>query len=299
MQNIFKRRDTTTKQGFWRGFLEFIFLLIVVYLIRTFGFGLYQVPTGSMETTMLVGERFFSDKLSYWFRKPRKGEIIAFNDPYFTYSKNPIYRLFQQYAWGPNNWTKRIIAEPGDRVRGVVEDDKAVIYVNDQKLDEQYLNKYPLITIYQDESLSYGDVHYRGCETMRSYDPSKPYNDQPFYNINEAQVKLKNGQPILHYPSVGRKSSLGWLKGKNYWSGSDEFYVELGANEYWVMGDNRRGSQDCRFFGPIKGDMIHGRIVFRIWSVDTNASWWIIDFIKNPIDFLKRTRWSRVFQFIS
>ena len=50
---------------------EFLFLLMVVFLIRTFGFGLYQVPTGSMETTMLVGERFFADKFSYNFRKPR------------------------------------------------------------------------------------------------------------------------------------------------------------------------------------------------------------------------------------
>ncbi len=295
-----RQEQTNEKQpNFIKSTLEFIFLLMVVFLVRTFGFGLYQVPTGSMETTMLVGERFFSDKLSYWFRKPVKGEIIAFNDPYFTYSANPIVRLYQQYIWGPNNWTKRIIAGPGDKIRGTVENGKSVIYLNDQKLDEPYLNKYPLITLYAETQLSYGDVHYVGRTTSRSYDPDKAYDEQPFYNINPTTVKLQDGMPILDYPGAGRKSALSWLKGKCYWSGSDEFYVELGANQYWVMGDNRQGSQDSRWFGPINGNVIHGRILFRIWSVDTNASWWIVDLIKNPIDFFKRTRWSRIFQLIS
>src|SRR5579872_4732903 len=96
------------QQSFLSSAVEFIFLLTVVFLIRTFFFGLYQVPTGSMETTMLVGERFFADKLSYNFRSPRYGEIIAFNSPEFKYSTNPLMKLFQRYVWGPDNWTKRV-----------------------------------------------------------------------------------------------------------------------------------------------------------------------------------------------
>src|SRR5579871_884059 len=78
-------------------------LLIIVFLIRTFGFGLYQVPTGSMEVTMLVGERFFADKFTILFAKPSRGQIISFNDPLFPYSTNPVVRLFQEYVWGPSN----------------------------------------------------------------------------------------------------------------------------------------------------------------------------------------------------
>ena len=52
------------QQSFFSSVVEFIFLLMIVFFVRTFFFGLYQVPTGSMETTMLVGERFFADKLS-------------------------------------------------------------------------------------------------------------------------------------------------------------------------------------------------------------------------------------------
>src|SRR5438552_3535904 len=126
--------------------LEFIFLLIIVFLIRTYGFALYQVPTGSMETTILVGERFISDKFTYNFRGPRYGEIIAMNDPEYRYSDNYFKRLFERYVWGPQNWTKRIIGMPGDTIRGAIEDGKPVIYRNGEKLDEPYINHYPLLS---------------------------------------------------------------------------------------------------------------------------------------------------------
>src|SRR5947207_14960910 len=114
----------TKKQQTWlESITEFCFLLTIVFLIRTFGFGLYQVPTGSMETTMLVGERFFADKFTILFSKPKRGEIVSFNDPRFPYSKNSLIRLFQEYVgtWsGPINWTKRVIGTSGDIVKGVI-----------------------------------------------------------------------------------------------------------------------------------------------------------------------------------
>src|SRR3989337_1425775 len=112
------------KQGLFAQISEFAFLLLIVFLIRTFGFGLYQVPSGSMETTLLVGERFFADKFSYLFREPAYGDVISFNEPpvSFNYSNNKLVNLFQRYVWGPSNWTKRVIGIPGDEVHGVIED---------------------------------------------------------------------------------------------------------------------------------------------------------------------------------
>ena len=75
------------------------------------------------------------------------GEIISMNDPEFKYSKNPAMNLFQHYVWGPSNWTKRVIGVPGDVIKGVIEDGKAVVYRNGEKLNEPYINKYPLMRI--------------------------------------------------------------------------------------------------------------------------------------------------------
>ena len=41
--------------------------------------------------------------------------------------------------------------------------------------------------------------------------------------------------------------------------------IVLGADEYYVMGDNRNNSQDSRRLGPIPIDHIVGRVVFRYW----------------------------------
>lgn len=317
------------KQQTWlESMSEFCFLLVIVFLIRTFGFGLYQVPTGSMETTMLVGERFFADKLSYNFRSARHGEIIAFNDPSFKYSANPAMKIFQKYMWGPSNWTKRVVGIPGDVIRGAIEDGKPVVYRNGQKLDESYVNAYPLVSVYRRDL---ADIHHaiedeikkasRGYridkskvaeytqqrleheKTYRSYDSSVAYDQQPFYDLCEDRiVRDEQGNLELRIPGTplpSRNGNTAPDETKNNWNGSDVYYLKLGANEYWCMGDNRLGSHDCRFFGPIKQEEIHGRIIFRIWSVDSDESWWIVDLIKHPINFWQRVRWSRFFQIMN
>lgn len=292
-----ERVSASWRRTVWGQVIELLLLLLLVFLIRTCGFGLYQVPSGSMEHTMLVGERFFADKLSYWLRDPVRGEIIAFNAPQFKYSSNPAKRLIEKYAWGPVNWTKRVIGAPGDHVRGVIEDGKPVVYLNDKKLDEPYVNQYPLVH----EANVYKWDDCLGDMCLKSYDPSKPFDKQPFYKINEKLLKRnKQGTIILEYPDQAQRSPVPMPEGSTrfYGHNADEFNVKLGKDEYWLMGDNRRGSGDSRSWGPVKRDIIHARILLRIWSVDSYESWWIVDLMRHPIDFWQRVRWDRFFQFI-
>lgn len=306
------RSGRENQEGFWATTREIVVILLIIFLIRTFGFGLYQVPTGSMETTMLVGERFFADKFTPLLRPIARGDIIALNAPTFPYSTNPIKNWWQMYVWGPENWTKRVIGIPGDVIKGVIEDGKPVIYLSGKKLEEPYLNKYPLISVRTKPCsfFSHGD------EIRKSYDPTASYQDQPFYRLDpRCVVKDISGKPVLLEPQTATPSPrgaavFGTVPAGNYWDGSDEFYVELGKNQYWLMGDNRRGSSDSRYIGPVNGTLIHGKIVFRILSIDTDdsagrpdASWlsWfksflLVDMVLHPIDFWSRVRWSRLFQ---
>ena len=281
-----------------------------------------------METTILVGERFISDKFTYNVRGPRYGEIIAMNDPEYKYSDNYFKRLFERYVWGPQNWTKRIIGVPGDIIRGVIEDGKPVVYRNGEKLDEPYINQYPLLTeLSQDKDVlmrkvereikqlqrqydldasminAYAtDLLSRYAVPSRSYDSRLPYDQQQFYRFNEKRVLTdENGNPVLIIPGTPLIPTNGKLspdETRNNWNKSDVFFVKLGENEYWGMGDNRLGSKDCRFFGPVKREEIHGRLIARLWSIDTDEGWWIVDLIKNPIDYWKRVRWSRCYQLL-
>lgn len=315
------------QKSFFANVIEIVGLLLLVFLIRTYIFGLYQVPTGSMETSMLVGERFFADKLSYVFRNPQRGEVIAFNEPpqFYNYSKNKMKNLWQQYVWGPSNWTKRVIGKPGDHVQGVIEDGKPVIYLNGQKLEEPYLNKYPLIHVWKDDPMKIqAAVHHQfqtlllaGVDratveaminqelqhqiTQKSYDPNAPFMHQPFYRIDPSRIdRNEDGSLDLLWPGTPIRSKRIEHSSpeQNYWDGSDEFNVILGPDEYWLMGDNRLGSKDSRYFGPVKRSFIHGRILFRIWSLDSDYSWWIVDLALHPIDFWSRMRWGRFFQWI-
>jgi len=290
----------------WTNIKEISFLLFLVFIVRSFGFGLYQVPTGSMETTMLVGERFFADKLTPMFSRIHRGEVIAFNDPLFPYSKNKLARLFQDYIWGPSNWTKRVVGVPGDEIRGMIEDGRPVIYLNGKKLEELYVNKYPLVRVWKVDPKAYMRQHSTiNAENLyqlmspKSFDPYSPFSKQPFYRIKKERIVRDSSGSYAIYPGTAIYPSNDEKKYENksgYWSGSDEFHVKLGKNKFWVMGDNRLGSKDSRWFGPIDGRLIHGRIVYRIWSVDSDEAWWIWDMIKHPVDFWARVRWKRFLQ---
>ncbi len=258
-------------------------LLGIVFLIRTFLFGLYLVPTGSMETTMLVGERFFADKLTPYFRPFKRGEIIAFDAPKFAYSDNSVKRIWQKYVWGPDNWTKRVIGLPGEHIRGAVENGKPVIYINEKKLDEPYLNKYPLIGLWVKRGS--GADAQRGSVT-KSFDPNVLFDKQPFYTINSDDI-------------IQGANSTAYV----LWPGTplpfDTFDRQLGDDEYWVMGDNRLGSNDSREWGPLKREFIHGRIVFRLLSVDSQEGWLLWDIIRHPISFWSKVRPGRNFSSVS
>ena len=266
----------------------FVIIVPIAFVIRTYFYGLYQVPTGSMETTMLVGERFFADKFTVLFRPLYHGDIITFNDPTYHYSTNNVQELFERYVWGPSNWTKRLIGLPGDHIKGVMEDGKPVVYRNGEKLDEPYVNKHPLIGVYTEGKMPPWD--------MRSYDEAYSYEKQPFYRMTASDVELarklmdRYGQEWMRLPYTPTYEGM-----RNI----DEYDVHLGPNQVWAMGDNRKGSLDSRYWGPLDLKLIHGRIVFRLWSMDSNDSWFIVDLIKHPLDFWTRVRWSRCFQTVN
>lgn len=44
--------------------------------------------------------------------------------------------------------------------------------------------------------------------------------------------------------------------------------ISLGADEYYLMGDNRTASKDSRSFGPVSRDRITGKVLLRAWPFD-------------------------------
>ncbi len=55
--------------------------VILAMLMRVFVFEVFEVPTGSMLSTIQLDDRILGEKVSYRFRQPEQGEIVTFNNP--------------------------------------------------------------------------------------------------------------------------------------------------------------------------------------------------------------------------
>jgi signal peptidase I len=108
-------------------------LLVVLFsvLLRTYVFQAYEIPSGSMEETIMTGDMVFSEKISYLTREPEYGDIITFKD-----SEIPTRTLI-----------KRVIATGGQTVDLI----DGAVYVDGVALDEPYTDgkaSYPLTPAY-------------------------------------------------------------------------------------------------------------------------------------------------------
>lgn len=122
---------------------------IFVLFVRTFVVQTYQVPTGSMEKTILVGDHLLVNKFAYAprlpatakllpFRDVRKGDIVVFKKP--GDDVNP-----------GNVLVKRAVAGPGQTVRL---HDKA-LSVDGQSADGPYVQHiYPDLYRHSDSDVS-------------------------------------------------------------------------------------------------------------------------------------------------
>ena len=100
----------------WKEWGEpFLVAAVIAIFIRTFALGPYKIPTGSMRTTLLEGDRIFVDKLSYRFRAPKRGEVIV-----FKYPLDP-----------KKDFVKRLIAFGGEEL----EIHDGAVYINHVSLD--------------------------------------------------------------------------------------------------------------------------------------------------------------------
>ena len=246
----------------------------------------------------------------------KRGDLVIFDDPRYKYDEsNKIKYFWQRYVGlplpllgipsGPINMVKRVIAVPGDWIEGRIEDGKAVVYLNGKKLEEPYVNPYPLIWLKKETGFlpfrSIGPFPIPGFLQRRSvdggvwytYDPKKSFENQPYYSMTESEVVRIPGYSSFKRPfSPSRKS----FEGRE---SADVFGpMRLGPGKYWVMGDSRKNSQDSRWFGFLDKKLIHGRLSFVIYSIDSQEPFWIFEFIKHPIDFWRKAiRWSRFLKF--
>ncbi|MBR4414717.1 MAG: signal peptidase I [Aeriscardovia sp.] len=102
--------------------------LLVVAFLRLFIVGIYVVPSGSMENTLMIGDRIMTSKLDGKLTPLKRGDIIVFKDPghWLTTQEDDVP--------GGGFLVKRLIGLPGDDVACC--DASGDITVNGQPINE-------------------------------------------------------------------------------------------------------------------------------------------------------------------
>ena len=316
-KNIYKELHESTKPA-WRQWAEAIVIaLVLAIILRHTIFSPYHVPTGSAEPNILVGDRIWGNKMAYYFNDVKHGDLVIFNEPRHVYDQtSTLQYLWQKYVGfeitlfgfkaGPINVVKRVIGVPGDTIEGRVENGRTVIYRNGKKLNETYVNKYPLIYLRKKvgfiEQDSFGPfkipifLKKQVKEVRYTYDMSKALDQQPFYTMKESEIIRVPGtlKPLLDqaFAPIYPRNSYG-----EFLSIDTFGPTTLPENMYWVMGDSRKNSEDSRYWGPLHRKFITGRASFILFSLDSEEIFWLFDLIKHTIDFWsKHIRWSRFFK---
>jgi signal peptidase I len=80
-------------------------------------------------------------------------------------------------------------------------------------------------------------------------------------------VQIKDGDVFVYnseYPE-GVMLEEEYLPASTKTQGFTEEKLQLGANEFYVLGDNRNSSKDSRSFGPVDRSFITGKVLLRGW----------------------------------
>jgi signal peptidase I len=135
MRNIFKRKPKVKKErtvSVAREYFELIVeTLIYVFFVNTFLLQSFVIPTGSMETTLLIGDHLLVNKVAYSRSANRLENILL---PQLTIQRGMVV-TFKAPPDMEKEYVKRVIGLPGDRLR--ISDKK--VYINGRPLNESYV----------------------------------------------------------------------------------------------------------------------------------------------------------------
>src|SRR6201994_1601284 len=121
---------TKSDSGFYETLRVVIHALLIALVIRPFLFQPFNIPSGSMKATLLVGDYLFVSKYSYGYTH----YSIPFSPPIFSgriFGSEPqrgdvvVFRLPKDDS---TDYIKRVIGLPGDRIQMK----EGLLYINEK-----------------------------------------------------------------------------------------------------------------------------------------------------------------------
>jgi signal peptidase I len=159
--------------------------LILAVLIRIFLFQPFNIPSGSMKATLLVGDYLFVSKYSYgyshfslpfspnlfsgrvWSADPKRGDVAVFKNPHTG-----------------EDWIKRVIGLPGDAIQVT----NGVVYINGQAVPKEAAGVY------------HGEDRFGVERDIARYQETLP-NGVKYYVLDEEPRGQLDNTGVYHVPA--------------------------------------------------------------------------------------------------
>ncbi len=269
-----KASKPTFQQRLWREVRGYAEALVIAYLVVTFLFTTVGVVGSSMEPTLnggvgssnvlrslLTGDRVFIPKYDTWLR--RMGVLGPYPRGTVVVLREPANAPTAMETGKRNFFIKRIMARPGDHYRVV----DGQVYVNDVAVDQSWITDAGTIPVapvdYPEVIVQNGKVSALVMGFERTPDGT-PVPILPSASYQPAAVPVSDPRVQLFYGKVVDNIQVppGTPEGTPV-----VLDMTVPQGTYMVQGDNRSngGSEDSRYFGPVRAITIAGEATAVIW----------------------------------
>jgi len=292
---------------------------LFVLILNQYFLQAYAIPSGSMLDTIQLEDRMFVNKLIYGpellpgvgklpgFAKPRRGDIIIFENPNYEQDMGrkvgAVEQLFHRLVYmltfslvnldvkpdgnvAHHFLVKRLIGAPGDRIRQVYGKMQIMPAADNSWHSEQEMIETPLGRNYIKKYIPYdmypaiytyiqiGVYNSRGLPVPKlSADTLEKFKRLEQKLQQDTNRNLLMGFLMTDYEVKALKNNF-YFKLMPY----DAKYYPLWAkyrlgwyispNRLFPMGDNRDESYDARYFHPVQLEKLLGKAAFRFWPLN-------------------------------
>ena len=218
--------------------------LIIAFVIRTFLFQPFNIPSGSMEATLMIGDYLFVSKYSYGYSHyslplspnifsgrifgsvPERGDIVVFRLP----KDDSI------------DYIKRVIGLPGDKIQMI----DGVLHINGQPVKREKIEDFV------DEEEGHRTTHVRRWRETLPNGVTYTTLDLP-YNLQSDNTEVYTVPPGNYF-----------MMGDNRHNSTDSRFPQVG----YVPFENIVGRAQLIFFSVMEGDR-----AWEIWRWPWSVRW--------------------------
>jgi len=226
--DVAEARERVLMQPWWLDWTAGLFPVIcAVFLLRSFLFEPFKIPSGSMIPTLLVGDLILVNKFTYGVRLPVINKKIT--------EGNPVQRgdvMVFRYPPQPSmDYIKRVVGVPGDEIA--------------------YLNKRLTVNGKPVDTTALPD--FFDADAMRYF---KQFDEQ--LGAQRHRIIVNPDAPAF----VQGASNFAGREGCRY--SVEGVTCKVPEGHYFMMGDNRDNSLDSRYWGFVPEANIVGKAFF-VW----------------------------------